>query len=241
MNSFLVIDNNGVLNKKIVKITSDFSTFNSLGYVTNYDDAMNIILKSKPDIVFFNLDNVFENNFLFVQELYSYLDIVPDFVAVSKTKDFAYDSIKNNFIDYLINPISELELRKLLLKFKKKQSSQKNRMLCLKSYKDYHYLNIKDILFLKADNNTTDFYIKDGSVVNAFKTLKIFENTLPNNFLRIHKSYIVNIDFVSRINFGKLKCTIDSSSYKLPFTKTYINNIEFINNSLSGISVLSQN
>ena len=96
-------------------------------------------------------------------------------------------------------------------------------------------------LFLKADNNTTDFYIKDGSIVNAFKTLKIFEHTLPNNFLRIHKSYIVNIDFVSRINFGKLKCTIDSSSYKLPFTKTYINNIEFINNSLSGISVLSQN
>ena len=91
MNSFLVIDNNGVLNKQIVKITSDFSIFNSLGYVSNYEDAMNVILKSKPDIVFFNLDNVFENNFLFVQELYSYLEIVPDFVAVSKTKDFAYD------------------------------------------------------------------------------------------------------------------------------------------------------
>lgn len=238
MYNFLVIDNSGALNKKIVEIASDFT---SLGCVSNNQEAMNVILKNNPDIIFLNLDNVLENNFLFVKELYLYLDIIPNFVAISNTTDFAYDSIKNNFIDYLLNPISDLDLRKLLLKFKKKQSSQRDKMLCLKSYKDYHYLNIKDILFLKADNNTTDFYIKDGSVVSAFKTLKKFEQALPDNFLRIHKSYIVNINFVSRINFGKLKCTIDSSSYKIPFTKTYIDNIEFINNSLSNISILSQN
>lgn len=215
----------------------DFSTFYKVGHASNYEEAMNSILKQQPDLVFFNLDEVIEDSFGFVKELHTYLDVTPDFVAISKTKSFAYEAIKNDFVDYILSPISELQLRKFLLRFKKKQSKQQDKTLCLKSYKDYQYLNTKDILFLKADNNTTDFHINDGTIISAYKTLKTFENKLPSNFLRIHKSYIVNKDYVSRISYGKLKCTLDSVSEKLPFTKTYINNIEFINRSLSDISV----
>ena len=239
MNSYLIINKDDKLSESIEEIIKDFTNFYSVGHVFNYEDAMNAILKQKPDLVFFNLDNVIKDNFGLVKELHSYLDITPDFVAISKTKDFAYEAIKNEFIDYILNPISELQLRKFLLRFKKKQSKQIHKTLCLKSYKDYKYLNTKDILFLKADNNTTDFYIKDGSTISAYKTLKTFENTLPGNFLRIHKSYIVNKNYVSRINYGKLKCYLENVSEKLPFTKTYINNIEFINKSLTDISLIN--
>ena len=239
MNSYLVIDKGKLLCENIENVTSDISTFHSLGSASNYEEAMTIILKRKPDLVFLNLDNVIKDSFGLIKELHSYLDLIPDFIAISKTKDLAYESLKNNFIDYLINPLSELELRKLFLKYKKKQATQKNRTICLKSYKDFQYINTNEILFLKADNNTTDFYRADGSVVSAYKTLKVYENSLPSNFLRIHKSYIVNKDYVSRINYGKLKCTVDSACYKIPFTKTYIDNIHFINQSLSDISVIN--
>jgi DNA-binding LytR/AlgR family response regulator len=202
---------------------------------------MNQILKKRPALIFINLDDVFNNSFEFIQELNSYAESQLCIIGVSKNKDLAYLGLKHNFIDFLLNPLSELEIRKSILKFKKKHQSKSNRTLCLKSYKDYQYLNLNDILFLKADNNSTDFYIIDGSIVSAYKTLKIFENNLPDNFIRIHKSYIINKDFISRINYGKLKCTLDNTSQIIPFTKTYIDNIETLKNSLTATSITSQN
>ena len=234
MNSYYIIDNESGLANNITEVLADYPMFHSLGSSSNYDEAMNTILKRKPDIVFLNLDDVLDNSFQFVTELNTYLETIPDFVGISRSKDFAYQALKHNFIDYLIRPLLELDVRKLALKFKKKRSASYNRMLCLKSYNDYQYINIDEIMFLKADNNTTDFYINDGKVISAYKTLKIFENTLPKNFLRIHKSYIVNKDFISRINYSKSKCTVDHTSHKIPFTKTYIHNIEFIKDSLGG-------
>ena len=239
MNTYIIINKEKSLTEKLENILIQFPAFYNVGFASNEPEAMNLILKNKPDLVFINLDNVIHDSFSFVTELNSYLDIIPNFVAISKTKCQAYQAIKNNFIDYLLNPISELDLRKILLRFKKKQSEQQGRTICLKSYKDYQYLNTKDIIFLKADNNATDFYTKDGTIISAFKTLKTFEIRLPNNFLRIHKSYIVNRNYISRINYGKLKCSLDSFSEKIPFTKTYINNIEFINKSLADISVVN--
>ncbi|WP_223033643.1 LytR/AlgR family response regulator transcription factor [Hanstruepera marina] len=241
MTSYFIIDNNDEITNTIKKVFADYSMFNSIGFSSYYDEAMNKILKKKPDIIFFNLDDVFKNSFEFVSELNSFMDAQPNIIGISKDKNTAYLAIKHSFVDFLLNPLTELEVRKSILKLKKKHLMKHSRTLCLKSYKDFQYLNIENILFLKADNNTTEFYISDGSVVNAYKTLKTFETNLPNDFLRIHKSYIVNKNYVSRINYGKLKCTIDNTSHVIPFTKTYIDNIEFINNSLTDISVPSQN
>ena len=93
----------------------------------------------------------------------------------------------------------------------------------------------------KADNNTTDFYMQDGSLVGAFKTLKSFEGVLPENFLRIHKSYIINKNYISRISYGKGICILKKESYKIPFTKTFIDNVAMINESLVKEALMALN
>lgn len=75
--------------------------------------------------------------------------------------------------------------------------------------------------------------MSDGNIVSSFKTLKTYETLLPNNFLRIHKSYIINKNHVSRIQYGKLICTIKKNSHDIPFSKTYLNNIETMRSTLS--------
>ncbi|MFA5297546.1 MAG: LytTR family transcriptional regulator DNA-binding domain-containing protein, partial [Lutibacter sp.] len=170
----------------------------------------------------------------FVNELNTlFSDDLPTFIAISSSKDKAYEVIKNGFFDFLLNPLSDLEIRKTILKFQKKNPVRSKKNICLKSYKDYQYLNTDEILFLKADNNTTDFYMSDGNIINAFKTLKTFKDLLPKNFLRIHKSYIINKNYVSRIQYGKFICTIKKNNYDIPFTKTYIENIESMKKTLS--------
>ena len=102
-------------------------------------------------------------------------------------------------------------------------------IICVKSYGDYRYIDSRDILYFEADNNSTDIHLKDGEMVTAFKTLKHFENVLPTNqFLRIHNSYIIGINHVARIHTGNAVCFIKNSTIKLPFSKSYRDNVELI-------------
>lgn len=188
---------------------------------------MDTLLKHRPDLVFIQIDNILEDPFKFVSELYLYNHHPPNFIAVSQSKNQAYTAFKYNFLDYILYPVSGLEIRKSMLRYQKKNSSCAS-LICIKSYKDYRYLNTDDILFLKADNNTTDFYLEDGKVIGAFKTLKTFEEKLPNSFLRIHKSYIVNTSYVSRIHYGKATCSLRQCPQPIPFTKTFQENIDRI-------------
>lgn len=241
MSNYLIIEKDEDTTNCIKRVLEDFHDFYCIGAFQNLNESMNIILKEMPDLVFFNIDLKQANPFSFIKDLGPYLNKNSEFIAISATKDNAYDAIKNGFFDYLLSPLTELETRKAVLKFKKKHPTEVNKKICLKSYKDYQYLNLEDILFLKADNNTTDFYMNDGNTISAFKTLKTFESVLPKNFLRIHKSYIVNKNHVSRVSYSKLKFTLKQGDYFIPFTKTYISNVETMIKTLSPVSSLQLN
>lgn len=112
-------------------------------------------------------------------------------------------------------------------------SEPKPLIICVKSYGDYRFIEAKDICYLQADNNSTDIHLFNGEMITAFKTLKHFEGVLTSPFVRIHNSYIVNIDFVSRIHTGNSVCYIKNTTIKLPFSKSYKENVDSIINSIT--------
>lgn len=101
-------------------------------------------------------------------------------------------------------------------------------ILCIKSYGDYRYIDAKDICYFQADNNSTDIHLNNGEMVTAFKTLKHFEGILSAPFTRIHNSYIVNRNYISRIHTGNTVCYIKNTTIKLPFSKSYKANVDAI-------------
>ena len=113
------------------------------------------------------------------------------------------------------------------------QHEEKPLVICVKSYGDYRFINASDICYLQADNNSTDIHLNNGEMITAFKTLKHFETVLSSPFVRIHNSYIVNIDYVSRIHTGNAVCYIKNTTTKLPFSKSYKENVDAILTSIT--------
>jgi len=205
-------------------------------------EGINSILKYSPDIVFVNLNENANEYFQMVMELHQYVSNLPIIIGISKGKHHAYDAIKNGFFDYWLMPYNEFDIRKSLLRLKKQMPAKAEpQTLCLKSYRDFQYINTDDILYLQADNNATEFIMKDGTINNAFKTLKTFENQLPKNFVRIHQSYIVNTNCISRISYGKSICTLKQNKLQLPFSKSYRDNIDGLKQLLSKNTISSLN
>lgn len=113
------------------------------------------------------------------------------------------------------------------------RTEEKPLTICVKSYGDYRFINADDICYLQADNNSTDIHLNNGEMITAFKTLKHFETVLNSPFVRIHNSYIVNIDYVSRIHTGNSVCYIRNTTTKLPFSKSYKENVDAILHSIT--------
>lgn len=128
-----------------------------------------------------------------------------------------------NAVDSKVLPATNNIEETILLK--KEQSL----IICVKSYGDYRYIDSNDVLYFEADNNSTDIHLNNGEMITAFKTLKHFETVLPQTqFLRIHNSYIINVNQVSRIHTGNTVCYIKNSTTKLPFSKSYKENVDLI-------------
>ncbi|WP_297517020.1 LytTR family transcriptional regulator DNA-binding domain-containing protein [Flavobacterium sp.] len=106
-------------------------------------------------------------------------------------------------------------------------------VICVKSYGDYRYIDADEICYLQADNNSTDIHLNTGEMITAFKTLKHFEGVLQSPFIRIHNSYIVNRNYIGRIHTGNSVCHLKNSTVKLPFSKSYKDNIDLIINQIA--------
>ncbi|WP_313777830.1 LytTR family DNA-binding domain-containing protein [Flagellimonas meishanensis] len=241
--TYVIIDSDASSKLQLQLFLEEHGDFTFEGSAKGPMDGLDIILKHTPDVVLVNLNEEGMDYFQMVSELNQYIQTLPILIGYSKTKKFAYNAIKSGFFDYWILPHNEFDIRKSVMRLRKRHPKQTlPSTICLKSYKDYRYLDTREILYLKSDNNTTDFVMKDGRVVSAFKTLKSFEDMLPKSFIRIHQSYILNSVYVSRINYGRSICTLrNEQQEEIPFTKTYKDKIDALKEMLSKTAIRSLN
>ncbi len=255
--SYIIIDDDQESVLKTKAIADSFSELDFVASANNYEEGLNLILEHTPQIVFLEIDPVNPASNLsltLINELYRYLNVIPKIIITTARKDLAFDAIKYEVFDYLIKPLTRIDVIKSVLKLNKsiapkeiflEQSSVADKeptvlvrqeiqnqdqplILCIKSYGDYRYIDAKDICYFQADNNSTDIYLNNGEMITAFKTLKHFEGVLSFPFIRIHNSYIVNRNYISRIHSGNSVCYIKNSAVKLPFSKSYKVNIDLI-------------
>ncbi len=214
-----------------------YDDFLCVGNYDSHEEGLNKILELRPSVVFVGVDEsesgLSASSFSIVSELSEYLDELPFIIALSGNKEHAYDAYQKGVGGFLLQPLNDNLLRKCLLRYCKNHKAAENDKICIRSHGDYHFLTTKDIVFLKADSNTTDFYLTSGKVVTAYKTLKHFEKILPFFFFRIHHSYIINIEHVSRINLGKGNCYLMNNEIVLSFSRTYKENIDIIISQIS--------
>jgi DNA-binding LytR/AlgR family response regulator len=255
--SYIIIDDDQESVLKTKAIADGFSDLTFLASAHNYEEGLHLILEHNPAIVFLEIDPADKKSnlsLLLINELHRYLKIIPKIIVTTNKKDLAFEAINYEVADYLLKPLKRIDLVKSILKLNKSNNEtqitvveetlreekqaplvqaetireEQALILCIKSYGDYRYIDAKDISHFQADNNSTDIYLNNGEMITAFKTLKHFEGILSFPFVRIHNSYIVNRNYISRIHTGNAVCYIKNSTVKLPFSKSYKANIDLI-------------
>lgn len=72
-------------------------------------------------------------------------------------------------------------------------------------------ISIEMIEFVQAEGNYSSIHLIDGSKILTSKTLKSITESLNDDFVRIHKSYMINLNYVSQYNIKDAQIIMDSS------------------------------
>ena len=189
-----------------------------LGMFSSASEGIKGIEEIKPDLIFLDIDMPIMNGFSMLEKLAS-IDFAVIFVTAYN--HYAIKAIKFSALDYLLKPIDEKELTMAVNKCIQERDSKENERLSffIKNQKNdiqaltqmalpirdgYIFANVNDIVRCEGDGNYTLVLFQNGEKQLVSKTLKEFETNLAHhNFVRIHKSHLINLKYVKKYTRGE--------------------------------------
>ncbi len=234
----LIIDTDEKSRNLLNTLIRDFEEISVLDFADNVDEAIDKINHFDPNLIFIDPDLAEDDSTTFPMEIIYKL---PETLVVITTvkKEISFKLFETNFIDYIKKPISDKKIKKTLRKLRKieimytSNKEEKNetrngkldnkiQKVIVDNGKNIGFIDLKDILFFKADHKYTIVHTSDGAyLIN--KSLNYLGDKLPNVFVRIHKSYLVNLLRVNNMlksDNGKYSVVInDKSQSRLPVSR----------------------
>ncbi|HEY0676944.1 MAG TPA: LytTR family DNA-binding domain-containing protein [Chitinophagaceae bacterium] len=197
-------------------IESFIPQITEIRHADSVDAAIEILKVFEADIVFLDVEMPHKNGFQFLMEITN-----PSFDVIFTTayNQYAIQAIRFSALDYLLKPVDPDELQAAVQRhIEKKEARQtqkelyqnlvenisksnvKDFKIAVPSAEGFYFFEIDDILRLEADRSYTHIHLLNKRPFIASKTLKHFEDMLEEfNFIRTHKSHLVNPRHVTRL------------------------------------------
>ena len=187
-----------ILERYIFKI--DFMEL-SHTYSDAYSAAASLDLNN-VDLLFRDIEMLGMSGIEFLKSL----PVVPPVIIVSQKKEYGADVFDHDSIDYLHKPVSFPRFIKAAHKaqrfFEQTTKSLRNKKdsLFVRQEKMWVRILTRDILYIKADDNDVIIQVPDKTYKSHTKLTDIYSQLPQKDFLQVHRSYIVQLHKIDRIN-----------------------------------------
>lgn len=185
----------------------------------NAFEVINVLQNKSIDLLFLDINMPKLSGISLLKSLQE----KPEVIITTAYPEYAIEGFELSVTDYLLKPFSiERFLQAILKVHHNLQENMTNppeknqKYIFVKSDKKLLKLNFDDVYYIEAYGN----YIKifTSEMILTPQTLSNFHKKLSNNFIRIHKSYIINFKYLKLIEGGQI---ILKNNKKLPIGKQY--------------------
>lgn len=122
-------------------------------------------------------------------------------IFLTSSPEYAVDSYRVGAFYYLLKPFLQEELFSILHKALHAIGEERGSSIMLKQGAKLTKVELRELIYVESANHNVLFHIKSIDVISSFGSLNDYENTLlaDGRFVRCHKSFIVNMDFVKSV------------------------------------------
>lgn len=185
----------------------------------NIQEAKKAILKQQPQLVFLDIEMPRGNAFDLLEE---WGEINFEIIFVTAFSQYAVQAFNLSAAHYLLKPVDIEELEKAVnsvanrIAQKDKIShaqilidnitatKSQNKKLVLPLMEGFDVVKMSEVMYCEAQDNFTCFYFTSGKKSLICRNLKFYETALTDfGFCRVHRSHIINLEYVTRYLKGK--------------------------------------
>lgn len=195
-------------------------------------EGIKAIQQYQPDLIFLDIQMPKINGF----EMLELIETPPAVIFTTAFDEFAIKAFESNAVDYLLKPFSKERFEKAIQKFLQHQNSQQTQQVIdtaaqtpsqqnrvvVKDGNKIKIIPVNKIEYLEAADDYVKIVTADGNFLKK-RTMSFFEQSLSNyHFVRVHRSYIVNTQLITRIDPYEKEghLLLLSTGAKLPVSKT---------------------
>ena len=217
----IIIDDEPLARAEMRSLIKEASTIEILGDFSNALTALEFLKTKDVDLIFLDIEMPLVTGLEFAEQLPKQSLII----FTTAYSQYALKSYELDAIDYLLKPIEKHRLEKAIRKaelynqllsqstIKNTIESNTNDFLFIKSDRRFYKLNFEEIKFIEGLKDYVVIHTKTQKLITAMN-LKTTHQKLPaQNFLRVSKSYVVNINFID--SFDNHNIFVDESEIPL--------------------------
>ena len=212
MTRAIIIDDEPLARQIVKEYLMAFPQISLAGECGDGFEALKLIQKEQPDLLFLDIQMPKINGF----ELLELLDKKPQVIFTTAFDEYALMAFEKNALDYLLKPFSTERFGKAVNKFlsastqksesefsalensPKKHLDEAHRIV-VKNGSSILILPVNEVMYIEAYDDYVKVFNKDTFYLKK-KTMGYYEETLhPSQFVRIHRSFMLNIDYLTRM------------------------------------------
>lgn len=203
-------------------IEKHFPQLDIVGTFNSSTKALQEVTSLQPDLLFLDIEMPLINGFDLLEKL---MPVEFSVVFVTAYNDFAIKAFRFNALDYLVKPVNIEELTEVVTKVEKRHHIQRDQLqvlqqqfkkgsitkIAIPSQTGVTFIDLKDIVLIEAKSNYSDLVLIDKRRILVSKTLKDIQFVLEQQqFLRVHRQYIINLNEVKHFNRNESLLTMTS-------------------------------
>lgn len=225
----LAIDDEPLALRQIVEYIKKTPFLELAGQCESAMKAMDFLEKNRVDLMFVDINMPDLNGMDFVKSL----ENPPVIIFVTAYSEYALEGFRVDAIDYLLKPISYGDFLKSANKAKVWFEKHLQKADEVKSNKDFLFIkseykilriNFDDIKYIEGMNEYIKIHLTTSKPVMTLLSMKAIEEQLPTEkFMRVHRSYIVNLGKISVIERSRI--IFDGNVY-IPVSEQYKSNFQ---------------
>jgi two-component system, LytTR family, response regulator len=201
----IIVDDERLARVNLKKLLENRPEIEIAGEASSCNAALDLINTHKPQVIFLDIQLNGETGF----DLLAATGKSQKVIFVTAYDDFAIRAFEVNAVDYLLKPVNPVRLEESLERLKANKDEQSNQghvfdysdsiYVQLNNY-THRFITISSIAYIEPIGNYSRIVTIDGKHYLVLKTLKQWEEELPvTNFRRIHRSSIINIAYLEKI------------------------------------------
>ena len=212
----LVIDDEPLALQQLASYVEKIPYFTLVAQCHGAVEAREIIDMERVDAIFVDINMPDINGMDFVKQL----SAPPIVVFTTAYSEYAVDGYKVDAVDYLLKPFGLDDFKRAAAKVKKRYELENNAAaqqpaddddsIFLKTEHRVIRANIADIRYVEGMSEYLKIYIERQRPIIMLLSMKKLEERLPSYFMRIHRSYIVNMKKVSEVSKSRVAIDADT-------------------------------